>query len=404
MNIVQLNATYKVGSTGKIMSDLNDVISSTGNNGFMVSGYYHKGSIDNLHCTSHKNIFWEIRKNILISRITGTMGYRYLDRTRSAIHWIDKRNPDVIHLHNIHGDWIHLETLFNYIKMKKLPVVWTLHDCWAFTGRCSHFELCGCDKWKSLCHNCTNTKVYPITYFFDKSKKMFLDKKKWFSGIENMTIVTPSKWLADYVKQSFLGDYSIEVIHNGIDINMFSPSKNRSKYYDSIGNKKIILGVASSWSQTKGFFDFLKLDNMIDHNQYQIVMVGLNERQLRSLPKSIIGISRTNNQSELVELYSGAFVFVNPTYQDNFPTTNLEALSCGTPVITYNTGGCPEAVTQQVGAVVKKGDVEGILKTINMVENIKKESCRLFAQERFNKFESYEEYINLYNNLIINKI
>ena len=152
------------------------------------------------------------------------MGYRYLDRTESAIHWIDEKNPDIIHLHNIHGNWIHLETLFNYIKKRKIPVVWTLHDCWAFTGRCSHFELCGCNKWKSQCYNCVNTKVYPITYFFDKSKKMFLDKKKWFSGIENMTIVTPSKWLADYVKQSFLGDYPIEVIHNGIDINMFSPS------------------------------------------------------------------------------------------------------------------------------------------------------------------------------------
>lgn len=404
MNIVQMNATYNVGSTGKIMSDLNDVVCRTGSNGFMVSGYYHKSNIDNLYCTSHNNPLWEIKKNLLISRITGTMGYRYLDRTESAIHWIDEKNPDIIHLHNIHGNWIHLETLFNYIKKRKIPVVWTLHDCWAFTGRCSHFELCGCNKWKSQCYNCVNTKVYPITYFFDKSKKMFLDKKKWFSGIENMTIVTPSKWLADYVKQSFLGDYPIEVIHNGIDINMFSPSENKSKYCNCVGNKKIILGVASSWSQTKGLFDFLKLDSLIKHDQYQIVMVGLNEKQLRLLPKSIIGISRTNNQKELVDLYSDAFVFVNPTYQDNFPTTNLEALSCGTPVITYNTGGCPEAVTQQVGAVIKKGDVEGILKAIKEIENVKKESCRFFAQEHFDKFESYKEYINLYKKLLIKKI
>ena len=164
------------------------------------------------------------------------------------------------------------------------------------------------------------------------------------------------------------------------------------------------MGVASSWSQTKGLFDFLKLDSLINHDQYQIVMVGLNEKQFRLLPKSIIGISRTNNQKELVDLYSDAFVFVNPTYQDNFPTTNLEALSCGTPVITYNTGGCPEAVTQQVGAVIKKGDVEGILKAIKEIENVKKESCRFFAQEHFDKFESYKEYINLYKKLLIKKI
>lgn len=400
MNIIQINATYNIGSTGKIMAELDDVINNSGYNGYMACGYYNPDNSKNVYFTNSKQPNTEIKKNILVSRITGKMGYRKKHDTVSMIDWMDSINPDVVHLHNIHGDWLHIETLFTYLKEKRLPVVWTLHDCWAFTGRCSHFEMCGCNKWKSECHSCTNNKVYPITYFFDYSRQMFRDKKKWFLEIKDMTIVTPSHWLASYVKESYLGCYPVKVIHNGINTDVFSPTGNLSKYYSEVKEKKIILAVASSWSQTKGFDDIIRLDSLIDHDKYQIVIVGLNSRQMKAIPDTIIGVSRTNNQQELVELYSGAYVFVNLTYQDNFPTTNLEALSCSLPIITYQTGGSPEAVVGNEGFVIEKGNVVAVLDAIEHVNTVDRSLCRRIAIQRFNKYERYHDYIELYDRLM----
>ena len=399
MTVIQINATYETGSTGKIMSDLSKVMNHNGITNYMVSGYFNSVINDSVFYVSDRNPKLEVKKNLLISRITGKMGYRNKYQTNKAIEWIKIKKPDIIHLHNIHGDWINVKLLFEYIKKAKIPVVWTLHDCWAFTGRCSHFELCGCEKWKTQCYNCTNKRVYPITYFIDKSESMYRDKKEWFSGIEKMIIVTPSLWLSKYVKESFLGDYQIEVINNGIDTSVFYPQKKKSRYYMDFDDKKIILGVASCWSKTKGFDDFIKLDSMIDHNKYQIVMVGLNERQREMLPKTILGISRTNNQQELAELYSGADVFINPTYQDNYPTTNLEAISCGTPVITYNTGGSPECISEDTGLVIPKGNVEMIMQSIKKAELLKN-NMGLRSQNNFDKAISFAQYINLYNEMM----
>lgn len=394
MVIVQINQTYRIGSTGKIMADLNDVITKHGHKGYMVAGYALDDKSDSLYCLNERNYALAIRKNILISRISGKMGYRQEKETKRAIEWIDSKKPDVIHLHNIHGDWINIRLLFAYIKEKKLPVVWTLHDCWAFTGRCSHFELCKCEKWKTGCYDCSNNKVYPITYFFDFSKEMWQDKKNWFSDIENMKIVTPSSWLKQYVDQSFLGNYQTFVIHNGIDTKSFSRSK------DLKTEKKIVLGVASSWTANKGFFDFIKLDSMLNHDEYEIIMVGLNSRQMKKIPKTITGIKRTNSIQDLVNLYSKASVFFNPTYLDNFPTTNLEALSCGTPVVTYRTGGSPESVPLQCGKVLEQGDVLGMLEFIKNKEfdHFDKKILIDYAKEKFDKYNVLNNYLKLYEN------
>ena len=394
MVIVQINQTYKMGSTGKIMADLNDVITKHGHKGYMVAGYALDDKTDSLYCLNVGNNAFAIRKNLLISRISGKMGYRQEKETKRAIEWIDSKKPDVIHLHNIHGDWINIRLLFEYIKEKKLPVVWTLHDCWAFTGRCSHFELCKCEKWKTGCYDCSNNKVYPITYFFDFSKEMWQDKKNWFSNIENMKIVTPSSWLKQYVDQSFLGNYQTFVIHNGIDTKSFSRSK------DLKTEKKIVLGVASSWTANKGFFDFIKLDSMLNHDEYEIIMVGLNSRQIKKIPKTITGIKRTNSIQDLVNLYSKASVFFNPTYLDNFPTTNLEALSCGTPVVTYRTGGSPESVPLQCGKVLKQGDVWGMLEFIKNKEydHFDKNILIDYAKNKFDKYNALNKYLKLYEN------
>lgn len=403
MNIVQLNLTYGIGSTGKIMRDLADVIETNEHNCYMVAGYSNEKNNSKLFCFNKGNALNAIRKDILISRITGEMGYRNSKKTIEAMKWIDSKNPDVIHLHNIHGDWINVNILFKYIKEKNIPVVWTLHDCWSFTGRCSYFDSYGCDAWKTGCKIKCENKIYPLTYFFDKTEKMWKDKKSWFTNVNKMMLITPSKWLNDYLSESYLKDYPKKVIHNGIDISIFHPINDESFYLSGCNDKKIILGVANSWTERKGLKDFIRLNELLDKKRYQIVLVGLNENQLKSLPNTIIGIGKTNNQRELVSLYSNASVFVNPTYQDNFPTTNLEAIACGTPVITYNTGGSPESVLNGVGFVVEKGDIKGLLsKIVYVCENptLFREKCITVGKELFNKNNNYLSYIDIYNDII----
>lgn len=404
MNIIQINLTYGIGSTGKIMKDLNDIIEKTGNCGFMVAGYSIENKSDsNLFCLNRGDYLNKMRKDILISRITGEMGYRYIEKTKEAIKWIDSKDPDIIHLHNIHGDWINIKILFEYLKEKDVPVVWTMHDCWPFTGRCSHFENFGCYEWKRGCKVKCKNKVYPLTYFFDKSEKIWNDKYNWFRGIHKMQLVTPSDWLGKFIQDSFLKDYPVMTIHNGIDTATFRPLIKNSKYLKDVKNKKIILGVANSWSEKKGLLDFFELSNLLDQKIYQIVIVGLNKRQMKMIPKSIIGIERTNNQEELVVLYSRAHVFVNPTYQDNFPTTNLEALACGTPIVTYNTGGSPEClIDNNVGYMINKGEINKLALKIKEICSISKDDIMIsnIGKKYFDKNVCFNLYMQLYKRLI----
>lgn len=401
MNIVQINQTADFGSTGKIMHELNDIINSSGHKGFMVSGYANNYNEANLKCANLGSPLYSSRKDQLIFRFSGENGYRYKKRSLKIIEWIDNVRPDIIHLHNIHGDWLHIETLFKYIREKEIPVVWTLHDCWAFTGRCSHFEQIHCDKWKTQCHHCKSKKVYPITYLFDKSRQMFEDKKRWFTGINNVNIVAPSRWLADYIRQSFLGEYPIKVIPNGINTNVFAVQKIRSKYYKAISKKYIILGVASSWSGGKGFNDFLKLNKIIDHHRYQIVMVGLNKKQMKMLPDTIIGIERTNNQKELAELYSGADCYLNCSVLETMGMTTIEAMSCGTPVIAYNRTAIPETVGENCGIIIDDISMEAVYNAIQKIcasKNAYLKSCRENVLLNYDKKRFYE-YIDMYTEI-----
>lgn len=384
------------------MHDMNEVINQTGNKGFMVAGYSNDHNVEGLCCANKGDAYMAARADQIVFRVSGRNGYRYKNRTKSLINQINSFKPDVIHLQNIHGDWINLEILFSYIKGLDIPIVWTIHDCWAFTGRCAYFELCGCEKWKSGCFACKNKNVYPITYFFDYSSSMFVDKYKWFRGIKKAILVTPSEWMAKYVMQSFLGDYDVKVINNGIDTNIFYRRVDRSKYVKKIKNKKIILGVAYSWSTEKGLDDVIRLDKLIDHDKYQIIIVGLNSRQLKRIPKTIIGLNRTNNQDELAELYSSADVFINPTYQDNFPTTNIEAQACGTVALTYDTGGSPESIISDE-YVGQPGDINWLHNMVLEVCNHKKLSyteIECFASSHFNKYDKFAGYIELYRSLV----
>jgi glycosyltransferase involved in cell wall biosynthesis len=401
MKVLQINSVYGIGSTGRIAQDLNNLLIEKGYQSYVA---YGRESI-----TEDKNIIrigskFDNYFHVAVTRLLDRHGFASKRATKELIKKIDEINPNIIHLHNIHGYYVNIKILFDYLKENNKKVVWTLHDCWSFTGHCSHFDYVGCENWKTKCQNCPQKKEYPASYFIDNSKKNYIDKKIIFNKLDdnNLIIVTPSDWLADLVKKSFLKNYKIKVINNGIDLDQFRPLKTDFKEDHNIRNKLIILGVASKWTKRKGLKYFIDLANKLDDNKV-IVLVGVSKFQKNKLPKNIIGIERTNDVKELIEIYSAADVFLNPTLEDNFPTTNLEALACGTPVITFNTGGSVESVNNNVGRIVEKGDINSIIKIVNNLYTGKlifiPKICAEFAKNNFDKYERYNDYLNLYNSL-----
>lgn len=294
--------------------------------------------------------------NALSCRFFDNDGFLSKSATKKLVNEIIEYDPDIIHLHNLHGYYINIEILFDYLKKSGKKIFWTLHDCWAFTGHCSYFSVVQCEQWKSKCLHCSQTKSYPSCNFKGRVKENFSRKKQAFADVPNMTIITPSQWLAKLARQSFLGQYPIEVVNNGVDLAKFSPSNSDFKKKNNIIEKKVVLGVAQVWDERKGLLDYFKLANTLS-SEYQVVLVGLSKGQLKSLPKNVLGLSKTNSIEELVNIYSAADVFVNLTYEDNFPTVNIEALACGTPIITYNTGGSPEIADEENEIVCNQGDI-----------------------------------------------
>lgn len=403
MKILQINSVVNSGSTGRITEEIGEILLKNGHESFIAYGRSHSPSKSNLIKIGNNK---DLLLHLLKTRITDRHGFGSKKATEEFIKKVIELNPDAIGLHNIHGYYINIKVLFNSLKEFNKPVVWTLHDCWAFTGHCAYFERADCYNWQTHCENCPLTKYYPASYFLDNSKKNFYDKKRLFTSLKNMHIVTPSEWLAKHIKSSFLADYPISVINNGIDLNVFKPIDTQSNKIRElrIGKKKIVLGVSNIWTDRKGLNYFIKLSALLGE-KYKIVLVGLKKRQIVKLPSSIIGITRTENVNELTELYSAADVYVNPTYSDNFPTTNIEALACGTPVITYNTGGSPEAIDNETGIVVEKGNVNALAEAIKQIIKNGKEfyssKCRARAERFYNKDNRYMDYLRLYESLIL---
>lgn len=399
MKVLQINSVCGYGSTGRIAVDLYKILEEQGHECLIA---YGRGSaIDGINSVRIGTNF-DNYMHVAKTRLFDKHGFGSTKATKKFIEKVKEFNPDVIHLHNIHGYYMNIEVLFNYLKEANKPVVWTLHDCWSFTGHCAYFDYAQCEKWLEGCHNCPQRKVYPRSLIVDNARHNFKIKKEMFAGIKNMTIITPSQWLGNLVKQSFLSEYEIKVINNGIDLNVFSPKdKNifRDKY--KLGDNFIILGVANIWDERKGFKYFIELSKYID-SLSRIVLVGLNDKQLKHLPENIIGIKRTNNVTELAEIYSAADVYVNPTLEDNFPTTNLEALACGTPVITFSTGGSIECIDAKCGIVVEKGNVETLKKTVDGVKiNIIEKYFCVRKSKEFDKNKKYNECINFYKQLYV---
>jgi len=394
MKILQINTVYKTGSTGKIAKNLNDLIITNGWQSFIGYGRGKHKDKNAIKIGSKLDMY----VHGVGTRIFDKHGLYSKKATIEFIKKIDKLDIDIFHLHNIHGYYLHYPTLFEYLKNKK--VIWTLHDCWSFTGHCSHYDYIGCNKWQNECYKCPQKNRYPSSFIFDNSKENFKLKKRYFTNLKNLTIVTPSNWLANEVKKSFLRGYPIKVIHNGIDLNIFKPSKSNFRKKHNLENKFIILGVANVWEERKGFDYFIKLSQMLSDDE-QIVLVGLNDVQLKSLPNNILGIKRTSSAKELAEIYSLADVFVNPTLEEVLGLTNIESLACRTPVITFDSGGSPETIDEDTGIVIEKGNLEKLYKAIQQIKtnNIDKQKCRYRAVEFFDKNKNFRKYMELYKDI-----
>ena len=383
MKVLMINVVCGIRSTGRICTDLATALEAQGHE---VKIAYGRENVPEQFQKYAVRIGTDLDVKLhgVKARLLDGAGFGSKRATEKFIEWVKEYDPDVIHLHNIHGYYINVEVLFNYLKKCGKKIIWTLHDCWAFTGHCVYFDYVGCNKWKSVCEHCPQKSEYPARIGPDMSRKNYAKKRELFTGIPNMTLVTPSQWLADLVSESYLSEYAVRVIHNGVDTEVFKPTQNNvHEKYNCVG-KKIILGVAAVWDRRKGLDTFIELADKLD-DSYQIVLVGLTKEQSEKLPRNIIGIERTNSVQELAELYTAAYVFVNPTLEDNYPTTNLEAIACGTPVITYDTGGSGESAKLYgvVTARKKAGDIEMIINSNEFTNNFSELLSKDAAIEKY---------------------
>lgn len=396
IKIIEINSC-NFGSTGNIMLNIADIARKEGNTAYIAypdSNSNRRKRVDSDICIGSR-----ITRNIhlQLAKLTGFNGCFSILVTWRFLKKVNKIKPDIVHLHNLHNCYINLPLLFKYIKRHNIKTIWTLHDCWTFTGQCPHFAMAKCDKWKTGCHSCKQYKEYPQSNV-DRTKTMYRLKKNWFTGVNDMMIVTPSQWLADLVKQSFLRDYMVKVINNGIDLSVFKPTESDFRQKYNLQDKYMVLGVASPWGKRKGLDVFSELAKRLD-DRYRIVLVGLSKEQKESLPPNMIGLERTANQTELAEIYSAADVFANPTREDNFPTVNIEALACGAPVVTFNTGGSPEMLDKNCGSVTDCDDIDAFEKEIRRICEDKpysRENC-LKRAKQFDMNDKFEEYVRLYD-------
>jgi len=390
--LLQINVTANWGSTGRIAEDIGRTAIENGWESWIAYGRNNNPSSSNLIRIGSD---YDVKRHALLSRVFDNQGLASKQATRQYIKRIEELSPDIIHLHNIHGYYLNYELLFDFLRNWGGPVVWTLHDIWPITGHCAYFGVEECQKWLTGCGNCKRLNTYPQSLFIDRSADNYKQKRKAFSSLKNLTLIPVSDWLSGLIGQSFLSNYPRITIHNGVDTNIFSPGEKAASPY--------IIGVANVWEERKGLQDFFKLREILP-KEILVKLVGLTESQIKSLPEGIVGIERTNSVKELAELYSSALALVNPTYEDNFPTVNIEAISCGIPVITYDTGGSPEVIDSQTSYVVEKGEYIGLADAIKKIYssnlNDLKDRCRKRALQLFAKDKCYTKYIEEYNKLI----
>lgn len=399
MKLLLINSVYAFRSTGRIVQELKDYAESKNDRVFVAYGRYLKEAEENIYRIGSK---YSTIRHMTMTTLFDAHGFSSKNETKLLIKWIEEIKPDVIHIHNIHGYYLNVEELFNFFKTSKIPVVWTLHDCWSFTGHCAHFEYANCDKWKTQCHHCPEKCNYPISYGLDNSLINYKKKREIFSGLDNILLVSPSKWLSDRLKESFLNNYQTDIINTGIDLNVFfKPNKDVIRLKEFV-DKFIILGVANPWSERKGLSFFHELSKNLNSNEI-IIMIGLNKKQINLLPKNIIGYEVIQSPKKLAYFYQISDVFINPTLEDTYPTTNLESLACGTPVITFNSGGSSESIDDRTGIVLKKKNIESLIEAKNQVKKLGKDyfsSNCIEKSKNFNKKLFQEKYYSVYLKMI----
>lgn len=392
--LLLINITRNQGSTGKINEQIGLIMQQRGWEVCVAHGarFVNPSALPSYQIQSVREEYLHALKSLLLD--ADGLGSTWA--TKRLVNFIKDYRPDVIQINNIHGYYLNYKVLFDYLNTTNIPIVMTLHDCWAFTGHCTHFVTADCERWKEECGCCPLSKSVPKSLLFDKSKRNLAYKRKYIANNNNLHIVCVSRWLKDLVEQSIYANKNSYLFYNGIDLNVFKLTKEKRK------DKYCILGVGNPWSKEKGLYDIYKLRELLPENEYEITLVGLNKKQKESLPQGIRGILRTNNQQELVELYSESHVFINPTYADTFPTTNLEALACGTPIITYKTGGSPEALSQNTGIIVKQGDVNALKDAVvkTRTHPFSSNACRQRVETYFDKNKRFLDYAELYERLI----
>jgi glycosyltransferase involved in cell wall biosynthesis len=403
--ILQICVEGNRASVGRIAESLGVLALQNGWESYIAYGRFPRQSKSKLIRIGSN---WEVFLHGLQTRFFDRQGLGSKRATVKLVRKIKDIKPDVIHLHHLHGYYINIEILFKYLSQASIPVIWTFHDCWSVTGHCCHFDYVGCEKWKSECHHCPQKREYPASYFIDRSRKNFNLKKELFNSVSNMMVVTVSNWLNGVVGESFMAKLPRQLIFNGIDINTFVPKLNqqevRKKY--NLGNRFVILGVANVWSKRKGLSDFIELSKYVGKDISILLLIGVKDSQIKRLPGNIIGIRRTENLQQLIELYSMADLFLNLSVEETFGLATAEALACGTPAVVYNATACPEVINVDTGIVVEKNNINGLLGAIETVKKNGKEfyssACRSRAVNLFNKDDRFQEYINLYERMISN--
>ena len=401
--LLQINITANWGSHGKIAEGIGQAAIKQGWQSYIAYGRWANPSASNLF---HVGSSWDEMRHGIASRLLDNHGLMSQKATKSLLQFVRNVNPDIVHLHNIHGYYLNYPLLFQYLCQHDIPVVWTLHDCWSFTGHCAHYEFIGCEKWKTHCAECPQKGAYPKSLLLDRSYRNFEQKKEAFLSLNRLTLVPVSQWLQRQLQQSFFKHTPTRLIYNGIDTNVFSKQTEVNwikKKYGIPEHCAIVLGIASNWYR-KGLPDFLQLASLLPPS-IRIVLVGLNKQEQKLAARAgIVGISRTDNLHELCSLYSVANVYFNPTWEETLSCTNLEAMACGTPVVTYKTGGSPETITTGTGLAVEKGDIQTAAIEIGRLcqqpATTFEDVCRQRIVRHFNKEERFSEYLELYSKLL----
>lgn len=398
MRVFQLNTFCGVKSTGRIAAEIAKLVKQDGGEcriGYGVPGISPDSEpfAYRIGTPVERKLHGAMRKLLDAEGCGSVLGTRQLIREMRAF------TPELIHLHNLHGCYLNLPMLFDELARMNKPVIWTLHDCWPFTGHCAYFDYVGCDHWQSQCHDCPQKASYPTCIGLSRARQNFEQKKRMFTQLQNLTFVAPCRWMTQPLSRSFLNRYPVQVIPNGVNLTVFKPVDSDLRMRYGIGEKKIVLSVASEWDERKGLRYLLEARQKMGP-EYCFVVIGLSEQHVTDLPDGMIGLTHTANADELAAWYTAADCLANPTMEDNMPMVNLEALACGTPVAVFATGGCPEAVGE-CGRVIPQGDVDALCEAILQLCQMKpalRSLCLTRARD-FDSRKTFQSYLELYKEL-----